>query len=262
MPSGIELAAPPTGYSGYWPNLFVLLEDDSLVFDLGRKSVPGRTQGLLKTIAKEHFEGFVPFMQYVSSDPPTESALSFSQVYEKLAAFEELKALPDLPIDAVSYRKHPDGQEAGVVALFHELVGKGWIRGYYTLRTGYKMTYDMWALYKPALEDVGTSVRASLDFDRGLPVVIEFKFAGEEILSDVHQNKKYFEDLDLIVCWDLDEAKFKRDGINVSILKPSEVFFHGSNYLLEWPGAYNLGRQGRKPVIALRRFMEDKAKGT
>jgi len=259
MPTGIRLEPPMAGAAVYWPQFYILEEDDSIIFDLGRKSIPGRTQGLLKDIAKDLFNEFRPFIEYVGADPAVRQTVSTVQQYEKQKVFSELKELPDIGIDEISYLKHPDGQEAGVVALFHELVGAGILKGYYTFKRGYKMTYDLWGFYKIHRDKIGKNY-TKLSNESGyveVPTVIEFKFKAEDILSDFVDNIKYFTDIDLIVCWDLNETKFSRQRVKVELLKPEEIFYYGSNYKLVWPGAYNLGSASEKPVIALRKFIQD-----
>lgn len=86
--------------------------------------------------------------------------------------------------------------------------------------------------------------------------MIEFKYSGDDILGDVDSEKKLFMDIDLIVCWDLDERKFAKQGVTVQPLAQDDVLFHGSNYQLTWPGSYNLGPASAKPVLSLRRFIE------
>lgn len=262
MPTGIRIEPPVTGYAGYWPNFYIILEDDTIVFDLGRKSIPGRTKGLLREIAKQLFQEFVPFIQYSTSDPAVKSTTTSTiQQYQKSKIFEELKKLPDLNVKKINYLKHPYGQEAGVVALFHELVASGILKGYYTLKTGYKQTYDLWGIYRIKKDLIGSRFR-HLANDYGeieLPIIIEFKYSAEDILSDFEKDIKYFTDIDLIVCWDLDEIKFSKQNVKVEIIPKDEILFYGSNYKLIWPGAYNLGTASEKPVIALRKLIEEYA---
>ena len=90
------------------------------------------------------------------------------------------------------------------------------------------MTYDLWGTYKIHKEKIGNNY-AHLANESGyieLPTVIEFKFKAEDILSDFEDNIKYFTDIDLIVCWDLDETKFSRQRVKVELLKTEEVFFY------------------------------------
>jgi hypothetical protein len=256
MPTGVELDQPVTGFAGYWPNFFMLLEDDAITFDLGRKSVPGRTKGMLRDLAKELFEEMLPFAEYATKDPPIVVNPTIQQ-FEKTQAFDDLKKLSDLGLKAISYQKHPDGQEAAVVALFHELVGAGLLQGYFTLRTGYKETYDLWGTYRVAATLVGKRFRSTAkDGFVDLPFVGEFKFAAQDILRDFDVRRKFFTMIDLIICWDVDAKVLKTSNVSLEQLSADEVLFHGSNYKLVWPGAYNLGAASEKPVLALRQFVE------
>ncbi|BAI81568.1 hypothetical protein DEFDS_2120 [Deferribacter desulfuricans SSM1] len=260
MPTGIRIEPPITGYAGYWPNFYIILEDDTISFDLGRKSIPNRTKGLLRNIAKDLFQEFIPFIQYATSDPavkaPTTSTI---QQYKKSKIFEELEKLPDLNIDKINYLKHPDGQEASVVALFHELVASKILKGYYTLRTGYKQTYDLWGRYRINKKLIGSNFHHLAEYSDmiDLPIIIEFKYKAEDILNDFEKDIKYFTDIDLIVCWDLDTLKFSKHNVKVEPISEDDILFYGSNYKLIWPGAYNLGTASEKPVIALRKVVED-----
>jgi molecular chaperone HtpG len=83
MPTSVELEPPETGAAGYWSNILILLEDDSFVFDLGRKSVPNRTKGLLRSIAKQLFNEVIPFAQYTTANPAVSMSSATVQNQEK-----------------------------------------------------------------------------------------------------------------------------------------------------------------------------------
>lgn len=260
MPTGISLESPRTGQMAYWPAFLMILEDDSITFDLGRKSVPGRTQGLLKEVARDLFNEFLPYIKYIGKDPEVISSTSSTiQQYEKTKTFETIEKLPDLGIPKINYLKHPDGQEAGVVALFHELVAANILKGYFGLRTGYVQTYDLWGKYKIDKAQIADKYAkyANQSGIIDMPIVIEFKFKAESILDDFEDNKKFFNDIDLIVCWDLDVVKFSKQSVTVQPISKSDALFFGSNYMLEWPGSYDLGSAAQKPVLALRKFIDD-----
>ena len=257
MPTGVELVHPEVGNSILWGRALFLLEDDSLEFDLGRKSVPGRTQWLLKRIAGEKFKEFVKPALLAAGESETRAGPPAVYNMEKQSAFTEMEHLTDLGLPSISFQKYPDRQEAAVVAIFHELVGAGFLRNYKSLRQSYKATYDLWGKYRVVPSDIGSSVRGSRTDEYEIPIVIEFKFEAADVIDDVTDRRKFFEDIDLVVCWDIDEHRFAREHIQVRPLPPDEVFFKGSNYELEWPGAYNLGTAGRKPVLALRKYVEE-----
>ncbi len=255
MPTGITLTHPATGEAGYWPNIFILLEDNRIIFDLGRKYVPARTQGLLKEIARGLFNEFLKFRKYITTDPPTSQTLTTIQQYEKSEIFKDLEKLPDIGISKICYLKHPNSQEAAIVAIFHELLGAKILKGYSSFKHGYKETYDLWGQYIIMKDNVGKNV--GVKEGTNLPMIIEFKYRAEDILVDFEKENKYFSDIDLIVCWDLDEVRFSKENVLVNLVKPEDALFHGSNYELEWPGSYNLGYAGKKPVLVLRKFIED-----
>ncbi|MDM1501223.1 ATP-binding protein [Myroides marinus] len=258
MPTGVTVDPPKGGEMGYWPNFFILFEDDSLKFDLGRKSIPARTAGLFKDIAKNLFSEFRPFIEYVRTEPPVKSINATIQQYEKNNRFSVIENYANLNLDDFKFTKHPNGQEAAVVALFHELLGADLLKGYHTYEIGYKMTYDFWGKYVIDKNFVGENYHyLSKDGKIELPFVAEFKYKGEDILSDFEADIKFFNDIDLIVCWDIDETKFAKKFVTVEPLPKNEVLYFGSNFKLSWPGSYNLGAASEKTVICLRQFILD-----
>ncbi len=263
MPTGIELVPPATGVAGYWPNIFMLIEDDGLSFDLGRKSIPGPTQGMLKDIAKKTFNDVIKWKQYVGKKSPSTKPSVVSKA-EREEIFDKLNRLNNLSLDDINFLKYPNNQEAGVIGIFHELLGANLLIGYHALTRGYRMTYDFWGKYRIHKSNLGSMYQNDDNISENidLPIVIEFKHDCSSILEDVSQNRKYFNEIDLIVCWDIKEDKFSQEGVEVRVLPEEEVFFYGSNYELIWPGAYDLGDESKKPVLALRKFIEDKVRST
>lgn len=259
MPTGIIIEPPTSGFSGYWNNFLMLIEDDKIMFDLGRKTIPSRTKGTIKEVAKELFEEFLPYIKYVTSDPSVTTKINATvQQAEKIKTYTQMQTYAELRIEKINYLKNPNEQEAAVVSIFHELVGAGILKGYYSLSTGYKQTYDLWTTYRIESKYVGDNLQdVAIDGEIEMPCVIEFKYAAESIIGDLSADIKFFNDMDLIVCWDLNEQKFAAHSIEVEQIDKEDVLFYGSNYKLIWPGAYNLGAASEKPVLALRKFLED-----
>jgi hypothetical protein len=79
----------------------------------------------------------------------------------------------------------------------------------------------------------------------------------KEIQNICDSDRKFFTDIDLIVCWDFDETLFAKQGVSIEVLPEEEKLFFGSNFRFVWPGSYNLGNASVKPVIALRRLIQD-----
>ena len=222
MPTGIEVGHPSSGYAGYWPNVFMLFEDRKLGFDIGRKSIHGRQAGLYKRYAKEIFNDFLKYVtRYVSGDVSDGREAE----WDKDQAFDDIARIPDLGIAGYSLRKTPKDQEAGVVGLFFEAIGRGVIKDIEPLVTGYKNKYDMYALLGKRR------------------VVIEFKSRLAKILKDFDDERKMFDEIDAIVAWDISEddvEAFRKQGIALepianSVLGSGEPKFPHATHELRLP---------------------------
>ena len=102
------------------------------------------------------------------------------------------------------------------------------------------MTYYFWGKYIIDSNLVGSNFQyMNKDGKIELPIVGEFKYKAEDILNDFESDIKFFNDIDLIVCWDLDEIKFAKKFVAVEPIKQKDILYFGSNFKLSWPGSYN-----------------------
>ena len=162
--------------------------------------------------------------------------------------------MPDIGVASLPFQKQPDSQEAAVAAIFHELMASSVLKGYRTLSTGYKMSYDWWGTYTFSRGYSNVSQDKAVQ-EALYDCVAEFKYSGEDLVDDLEQNK-LFSEIDLVVCWDFDESKLAKAAVIVTPLTPKRRFFHGTTHEFMWPAAHNLGAAGTKPVIALRHLLE------
>ena len=184
MPTGISIEMKPRGSGGYVPNFFILVEDPALSFDIGRKSIPGRQQGMLKEIAFSQFREYVNYaLKYVRGDVDPEDS-----EWERDEAFSEiLTKYPNLNSDKSRFVKRPYGQEATVAAMFYEQIGRDEFADVKPLASAYKDRYDLYALWK----------------DRRC--VIEFKYDLNGLFNDFADEKKMFDEIDVVVVWEVTE---------------------------------------------------------
>tara|TARA_Y100001970_G_C14187635_1_gene833492 strand:+ start:142 stop:1857 length:1716 start_codon:yes stop_codon:yes gene_type:complete len=187
MPTGIQIAPPQVGWSGYFPNTLIIMEDDALKFDIGRKSLHGSTSNRLKNYAKDIFNNNVVNLlaKYITGDVQIDQERSREQ------HFNEIRNQLELQFDnqiTTKFKKTPKDQEATVAAIFYEQIGTGVIKNINPLSSGYKNQYDLYA-----------------ETDDGMTLVIEFKSKLSHIIKDFNNIVKYFEDMNCIVCWDVDE---------------------------------------------------------
>lgn len=236
MPTGISIDLKPRGSAGYVPNLFILIEDPSLSFDIGRKAIQGRQQAMLREIAYEVFRQYIrEFVKYVSGsvDDP-------DPIYDRDIAFEEIRDLPDLDAIDSNFIKRPNGQEATVVGLFFEQLGKGRFGNFRPFISGYKNRYDLY----------GKLDKKSL--------VVEFKFDLAGLFRDFSDERKMFDEVDVVVVWDVtekDRGLIANAGLSISVI--SENLLGGVKRV--FPGsAYKLNIEGVRSieVVCMRKLLK------
>lgn len=187
MPTGIRSDMRPMGSAGYLPNFFIIVDDPQLTFDIGRKSIPGRQLGMLRDVASDVFRDFInSIKKYVSGelDPDIEG-------WNRTAIFNEIREMPDLKTEGTKFLKRPSGQEATIVAIFFELMGRGYIDDFRPYISGYRNKYDLYSKYNNS------------------DVVVEFKFTLSSLFSDFDNEIKLFDEVDIVVVWEIVEKDYE-----------------------------------------------------
>lgn len=187
MPTGVEITPNTTASAGYLPNIFVIFEDPNIKFDIGRKSLKGRTSEKFRKAAHKillDYTKYIPkYAPAISDEEP------FERQFNRAEIFKEIYEILDLKYKDIKLQKSPKSQEASVAALFYECIGNQKIKDILPLHSGSRKRYDLYALYKGSR-----------------PIIIEFKKKASDILKDFDNNKKLFDEIDCLVCWDVDET--------------------------------------------------------
>jgi hypothetical protein len=203
-PTGISIELKPRGSAGYVPNFFIIVDDPSLRFDIGRKSVHGRQQGMLREIAYDNFREFINITRrYMGGDIDPEIA-----EWDRDQVFEEVDGLPDLGSKRSRFLKRPNSQEATVAAMFFEMIGQGEFKDVRPLISGYKGRYDLYAKWKTRR------------------VVLEFKYDLSGLFNDFTEERKMFNEINVVVIWEVTEAdriQAARRGIGVDAIQESDL---------------------------------------
>jgi len=259
MPTGIEMGTPDTGSRGYWANTYVLLGYDGFNFDLGRKSIPGRTQGMLKDIAADKFRTFNNWRDIVnvSSKTPARKPQQVVRT-QRHERFQKLERLKDLNCPGINFEKIPDGQEAGVVSIFHELIGAGYLDNYRGYRTGYSQDYDFWGVYDAAIDELGENMQDQFPDRDSITqeVVVEAKYDAADVITDIENGRKYLEDIDLVVAWTINEEKFETSSSTIEPIPDGEIFYVGSTHELI-PGDPTGPAGTELYIMSLKRYIRD-----
>lgn len=236
MPTGISLDLKPRGSAGYVPNFFIVIEDPSLSFDIGRKAIQGRQQGMLREIAYGQFREFISIAsKYIGgsiSDGPSP--------YDREELLEEIKSLPDLNSPLSRFVKRPNDQEATVAAMFYEQLGQGKFEGFEPYISGYRAKYDLF----------GRIGKRSFS--------IEFKFALSGLFKDFSDERKLFSEIDVVVVWDVFEHDWKevsRRGLELQECKEGGVTQIEKRFPVVH---YKLYIDGSKPIeiVCIRRIVK------
>ncbi len=212
--TGVTLERPTRGGKvGYYQRCFFLVEDDKLNFDVGRKSLHHRTKQVLQDAVKKVFARFEPFAKYQA--PASDAAEDESQVDPELTAMRrqtiqenwaKYASRVDIKYDGIRYQKQPSGQEAAVVAIFHELIGCGDLDRYYSYASGYSSRYDLYCKY-----------------DNKIPLIVEFKYRLESIISDLESDNKYYADIDLLVVWEYNEQRLRDHSFSIDAIDEDDA---------------------------------------
>jgi len=246
MPTGVEIPPGPGGsHITFYQRCLFIVESDSIRFDLGRKSMHWRTRTKLQAAVTKLFKKLEVLATYQSDERPKQND-SAEQTETKAAREARIRSewdrytgLVNLNVTHIPYAKVPDGQEAAVAAIFHELLGAGYWSKYTPLHTGYAAQYDLHALYRKN------------DGEEPERLLIEFKYTLESIINDLIQQRKHLDDIHLLVVWDANEQML-RDS-NFDLNRAINPTYEGVTHIISIPQFYGLAPI---PVIILKTVLD------
>lgn len=207
--------------------IFALMQDDGLTLDLGRKSLVGRTVRMYRDAVKLAWRDVSRYVGQVHASTPAAKAADAIL----RARVEEARHLESI-VGQLPYLKEPT-RWVGVLALFHELLGKGGVLP--KLRT---LQNGVFTDDRDALVYVG-------DPNGNVPL---HTFYGRT-LADVFATLERLDGADtagLAVVWELDEAMLARRGIEADELEASA---NGATHVLRMHRQFDLDTL---PVVSLK----------
>lgn len=196
MPTGISITQPNTGRLGYWPNFFMLFQDDALKFDIGRKSIHGNVQKIYQEKAREIFNKITNYVSKYTTAAPID--LDPIDSFDRDVIKDQVMDIVDLDSEKVSFLKNPSGQEASVAAIFFELIGNGSIDDIIPINLGYRNKYDLYAYYK------------SPQTGRNKFIICEFKSHLRKLTNDFFEARKVFDEMNYVICWDVNDTDIQQ----------------------------------------------------
>jgi hypothetical protein len=212
MIQGDSLVIPLTSAIGYQANAHVIVHFTEGNPDMGRKVFQPELKALAEKLAVRVVTIFRRYLQHRKPDSGPPSITASRALHDWRRKQEDHRDGHPLSFQfegrRISIISEPQ-KEQDVVALFHELLGIGLLRGYEVFATSQSEVYDsLYSLKYPS--------DAGFRFDRSKhplgvsdrlvpsetePKVLEFKFDFESLIDDFESELKSAEHIDLVVCW-------------------------------------------------------------
>lgn len=257
MPQGETILIPLNRNIGRQNQLHFLMHFDNYSPDLGRKGFHREITDFAKSISRKIAESHLAKVRHLLKAntgvaPDLVRELKIGEWKKEMEAHEQSAPLEIAsehffkPVDRVSITSAPT-REQDVIALFHQLIAGGVIRGINVMSTNERFTYD--GLFRIAFDldaniyqydsetnplGVPPSTAEALAGKITDPRVLEYKFSLDGLVEDLDNQDKNIKDIDLCIIWETGSLYSERYGIT-SLLIPENADqrqYHGVTHVL------------------------------
>lgn len=257
MPQGETILVPLTRNIGRQHQVHFLIHFDNYTPDLGRKGFHRELTDFSKSIARHIVETHLSKLRYLlkantGTSPDLIRELAIDDWKKEMLAHENQQPLRlqskhfFLPVERVSITSEPT-REQDVIALFHQLIAGGVVRGLNMMSTNERFTYD--GLFKIGFDlgadlyiydqetnplGVPAETAGALSGKVTAPRILEYKFSLDGLVEDLDSQDKNIKDVDLCVAWETGDLYREKFGI-VSLLVPENADqrqYHGITHVL------------------------------
>ncbi len=257
MPQGEAILVPLNRNIGRQNQVHFLIHFENYTPDLGRKGFHRELTDFSKSIARSITESHLSKLRArlkpnTGVAPDLVREMEINDWKKEMLAHEVADPLLlksqhfFIPIERVSITSVPT-REQDVIALFHQLVAGGVIRGINVMSTNERFTYDglfkiafdlnkSIYVYEPEKNPLGVpaGVAEALEGKITDPRVLEYKFSLDGLIEDFEGQDKNIKDIDLCIVWGTGELFKERYGIT-SLLLPENADqrqYHGVTHAL------------------------------
>lgn len=250
MPQGEIITIPLKRYTGYQFTTLILVHFKKGNPDMGRKTFQPELTELAQELAVKITGIFIEHIDFLRPDTGSEKTLAPDRArydwIRKIVNYRETNQLSTFSKN-FSYLCKPQ-EEQDAVAVFHQLIGCGIIKGLFFYCSEYNDKYDGLLEYMYDSPECFYSSENPLGVRNDMPLnlpsepkVIEYKYDFDSILTDITKEKKYFEHLNIVVCWQAN-GDFTQNLTLKSLLIEGEgnirtIF--GSTHVGYLPGQYS-----------------------
>jgi len=212
MVQGDPLVIPLTSTIGYQANAHIIVHFSDGNPDMGRKVFQPELKRMAEKLAVRVVTIFKRYLQHrrPEAGPPSISASKALHEWKKTQEDHRDRKPLGLTLNGARLAMVSTPQkEQDVIALFHELLGIGVLKGYGVFATSQSETYDsLYELNYPddqdyrferTLRPLGVAERYLGESTE--PRVLEYKYDFESLLDDIEQEVKSQAHIHLVVCW-------------------------------------------------------------
>jgi len=221
MVQGDLSVIPLTSAIGYQANSHIIVHFVDGNPDMGRKTFQPELKDLAEDLSVRAVTIMRRYLQHLKPDAGPGIVAPAKELHEWKKRQEQYRDQHPLTFSflqrEIALASIPQ-QEQDVVALFHELVGVGLIRGLRFFSTTFNDTYD--SLFFCEYHDESfrferkkNPLGVSADFlpkYQSEPKVLEYKYDFDTLVSDFEKETKYAKHVDLAVCWRAGNAYKKK----------------------------------------------------
>ncbi len=214
MAQGELSIIPLTSTIGYQANSHVVVHFTDGNPDMGRKTFQPDLKDLADTLAVRAVTTMKKFLQHMKPDTGAQAITPDRELHDWKKEQEHYRARRPLsyasgglPLALVSYPQ----QEQDVIALFHELIGMGVLKGFRFFATSQSDRYDSLffmeyrreagCLFDAASSRLGITRNYELPYETE-PKVLEYKYSFQSLVEDFDKGEKFAKQVDLVVCWE------------------------------------------------------------
>jgi hypothetical protein len=252
MPQGEIITIPLKRYAGYQFTTLIIVHFKKGNPDMGRKTFQPELTELAQELAVKITGIFIEHIEFLRPDTGSEKNLIPDRAkYDWIRRIVNYREISQLNFKSIhqnfSYLCKPQ-EEQDAVAVFHQLIGCGIIRGLFFYCSEFNDKYDGLIEYNYEDESYFFSNDNPLGVRNDIPLnlpsepkVVEYKYDFDSILNDITKEKKYFEHLNLVVCWKA-TGDYTKNLILKSLLLENEGnvrTIYGSTHVGYLPGLYS-----------------------
>ena len=213
MPQGDLSIIPLTSTIGYQANSHVIVHFTDGDPDMGRKTFQPELKKLAEDLAVRAVNTMKRFLQHMKPDTGAKTITPDRELHEWKKAQEDYREANPLSFKNASQQLalvSTPQQEQDVVALFHELIGMGVLKGYRFYATSQSDRYDslFYMDYKkeenPCFDISSTKLGITHEYPLPYttePKVLEYKYTFDSLLTDIDKEEKFSKQINFVVCW-------------------------------------------------------------